>query len=265
LRITVKLGGSILEDSAIRGSILQQVAELCRDGGEVILVHGGGKSLSRRLKQIGLPSRFIDGLRVTDRETLRAALMVLAGEVNKSLVLELAGFGVSPFGLCGADGLAVRCIPAADLPEYPAGLGFVGKPTAADRRVFDLLLAARMVPVVASIAVGEDFQAYNVNADQMASVCAWGTGSEALVYLTDVPGVMGANGAVIPRMGEDEIQKLRADGTIAGGMLPKTASCLEALGQGIKSVYILPGASPGILRKFRDGTLTEGTIIHGTA
>jgi acetylglutamate kinase len=265
LRITLKLGGSILEDSGIRGALLQQVAELHRNGIQVILVHGGGKNLSRCLEQIGLTSHFVDGLRVTDPETMRVALMVLAGEVNKSLVLELAACGVIPFGMCGADALAVRCTPAEDLPGYPEGLGFVGKPTVIERRVFDLLLAARLVPVIASIAVGDNFQAYNVNADQMASACAWGTASEALVYLTDVPGVMAAGGTVIPRMGRDEIQKLRADGTIAGGMMPKTASCLEALAHGIGSVYILPGASPDILRKFRDGTLKEGTIIHGTA
>ncbi len=175
MRLTVKLGGSILEDDGIRGSILRQVARLCAGGSEVILVHGGGKRLSRRLAQLNLPSHFIDGLRVTDEATLRAALMVLAGEVNKSLVLELTRCGINAIGLCGADAQAVRCARASDLPGYPSGLGYVGKPISANRRVFDLFLGAGLVPVVASIAVGEDFQAYNVNADQMAAVCAWGT------------------------------------------------------------------------------------------
>jgi acetylglutamate kinase len=265
VRITVKLGGSILEDAAVRASILRQVAELCQTGAEVILVHGGGKTLSRRLTQLGLPSQFIDGLRVTDGETLRAALMVLAGEVNKSLVLELAGRGVKALGICGADGLAVRCARASDLSGYPSGLGFVGKPTAVNRRLFDMMLEAGLLPVVASIAAGEDFQAYNVNADQMASVCAWGTGCDALIYLTDVGGVLDANGVVLPRIGRDEIEGLRAAGVIAGGMLPKTDSCLEALARGVRSVYILPGTAPDVMRKYIDGTLTEGTMIHEAA
>ncbi len=265
MRIALKLGGSILENAEIRASLLRQIAGLRAGGFEIILIHGGGKSLSRRLDQLGLPSRFIDGLRVTDEATLRAALMVLAGEVNKSLVLELAGCGVIAMGLCGADGLAVRCARAADLPGYPRELGYVGKPISVNRQVFDLFLNAGLVPVVASIAVGEDFQAYNVNADQMASVCAWGAGCEALVYLTDVAGVLNADGAVLPRIGSADIQRLRRAGVIAGGMLPKTESCLEALYRGVSSVYILPGSAPDILRKFVDGTLTEGTIIHAAA
>jgi acetylglutamate kinase len=265
VRITVKLGGSILEDAAVRASILRQVAELCQTGAEVILVHGGGKSLSRRLTQLGLPSQFIDGLRVTDGETLRAALMVLAGEVNKLLVLELAGCGVKAFGMCGADGLAVRCARASDLPGYPSGLGFVGKPAAANRGLFDMMLEAGLLPVVASIAAGEDFQAYNVNADQMASVCAWGTGCDALIYLTDVGGVLDAKGVVLPRIRRADIEGLRAAGVIAGGMLPKTDSCLEALARGVRSVYILPGTAPDVMRKYVDGTLTEGTMIHAAA
>ncbi len=265
MRMAIKLGGSILENAEIRASLIRQVAAIRKGGAEIILVHGGGKSLSRRLGELGILSRFVDGLRVTDEPTLRAALMVLAGEVNKSLVLELAGVGIAAIGLCGVDGLAVRCARASDLPGYPAGLGYVGKPTGANRRIFDLLLAAGMMPVVASIAAGEDFQAYNVNADQMASVCAWGTGCQALVYLTDVGGVLDAGGAVLPDVCGSNIRQLRAAGVIVGGMLPKTESCLEALANGVPSVYILPGGSPGVLGRLLDGTLTEGTTIHAAA
>ncbi len=265
MRTAIKLGGSILENAGIRASLLGQVADLQAQGAEIILIHGGGKALSRRLEQLGIPSRFVEGLRVTDEATLHAALMVLAGEVNKSLVLELAGLGVQAMGLCGADALAVRCTRASDLPGYPAGLGFVGKPTGANRRVFDLLIADGIMPVVASIAAGEDFQAYNVNADQMASVCAWGAGCGALVYLTDVGGVLDASGKVLRRVGGPDIQRLRAEGVIAGGMLPKTESCLEALARGVTSVYILPGGAPDVLRKFFSGKITEGTIIDAAA
>ncbi len=263
--MAIKFGGSLLENAETRARLLGQVATLSASGTEIILVHGGGKSLTRRLKELGLESRFAEGLRVTDEATLRVAVMVLAGEVNKALVLELAGRGVRAMGLCGADGLAVRCARASDLPGYPAGLGFVGRPVGAERRVFDLLLGAGLMPVVASIAAGEDFHAYNVNADEMASTCAWGAGCEALVYLTDVAGVLDADGAVVRSLGDADIRRLRAGGVIAGGMLPKTESCLEALRHGVRTVQIVPGNAPDVLTRFSRGTLTEGTTIHAAA
>ncbi len=197
MRFTVKLGGSILEDADIRRALLAQVAELERDGHEVILVHGGGKSLNRRLGELQISSRFVDGLRVTDAETLAVAVMVLAGEVNKTLVAEMQALGSTAIGICGADGAAVRCRPLAGSPGYPDELGFVGQPISVNRSLFKLLLGGGLVPVVSSIAYGDDGQLYNVNADQMASVCAWGTGCESLVYLTDVPGVQDDAGEVI--------------------------------------------------------------------
>ena len=265
MRIAIKLGGSVLEIAHTRAALIRQIAEVRAGGADVILIHGGGKGLNRRLGQLGISSRFLDGLRVTDEATLSTALMVLAGEVNKSLVLELASSGVRPFGFCGADGLSVRCVKASEVPGFPAGLGFVGKPVSAERQVFDLLLGAGLTPVVASIAVGDDHHAYNVNADQMASVCAWSTGCETLIYLTDVAGVMDAGGTVLPRLDQTAIRRLRGDGVIAGGMLPKTEACLEALARGVSSVYILPGSAPDILRKFLSGSLTEGTKIDAAA
>jgi acetylglutamate kinase len=263
LRLTVKLGGSILEDSAIRHDILAQVAGLRREGHDVILVHGGGKSLSSRLSQLGLPSRFVDGLRVTDKETLAVAVMVLAGEVNKRLVAELGGFGVKTLGLCGADAASVRCVSLSEGPDSIDGLGFVGKPTGIDSGFFALLLGAQLIPVVSSIALGSGGQLYNVNADQMALVCAWGTKCESLVYLTDVAGVKGSDGSVLAEVGRKEVVRLRETGVLSGGMLPKTQSCLDALENGVKSVYILPGSSPNVLERFVSGKLTEGTYIHG--
>jgi acetylglutamate kinase len=263
LKLTVKLGGSILEESAIRQSILAQVAGLRRQEHDVILVHGGGKSLNRRLSQLGLPSRFMEGLRVTDKETLAVAVMVLAGEVNKKLVSELGSIGVQALGLCGADAEAVRCISMSERPESEVGLGFVGRPTGINREFFDLILGARIIPVVASIALGPDAQLYNINADEMASICARGAQCEALVYLTDVEGVKGSDGAVLPRLGRKDVEVLRKTGALSGGMLPKTRSCIEALDGGVRSVYILPGSSPNILVKFISGNLTEGTCIHG--
>jgi len=263
LRITVKLGGSILEDAEIRMRILTQVSTAASRGHEVILVHGGGKSLSRRLSQMQMTSQFIEGLRVTDSETLQVAVMVLAGEVNKRIVAELSALGTSAVGICGADGGAVRCVQLSSISGQPAGIGFVGKPVDANRPFFDLLLGAGLLPVVSSIALGPDSRLYNVNADQMASACASGTASESLVYLTDVPGVRDARGSVLKTIGPNEIESMRSKGILSGGMLPKTSSCLEALGAGVASVHILPGAVPDILTRFLDGNIPEGTRIHG--
>ena len=263
MRLTIKLGGSILEDQEIRRGILLQVAELFGAGHEIILVHGGGKSLSRRLAQLGLQSEFVGGLRVTDAPVLVAAVMVLAGEVNKKLVAELDSLGQKAVGICGADAAAVRCAPLSDLPGCPKNLGFVGRPLQIERQFFELLLHQGLLPVVASLALGPASQIYNVNADQMAAICAWGTASQALLFLTDVPGVRDHNGTVMPRIDQNQIQDLRAQGILSGGMVPKTASCLEALEHGVQSVYILPGAARQVLRDFVSGGISEGTCIYG--
>ena len=264
MRITIKLGGSILEDAGIRGSLLRQISALAAKGYEIILVHGGGKSLNRRLSQLQMPSNFIEGLRVTDAETLGVAVMVLAGEVNKGIVAEMNRLGSQAFGICGADAAAVRCVPVSGTPGYPSGIGFVGKPVGVNEKFFDLVLEAGLIPVVSSIGLGDDAQLYNINADQMAAACALGTLCNSLVYLTDVPGVKDINGVVLGRLGRSEILNMRTQGILSGGMLPKTSSCLEALDAGVKSVFILPGSSPDILIKYADGSLTEGTKIYGT-
>ena len=263
MRITVKLGGSILEDTDVRMHLLAQISSVAAQGHEVILVHGGGKSLSRRLSQMQMTSRFVDGLRVTDAETLGVAVMVLAGEVNKGIVAEMSQMGTRALGICGADAAAVRCVRLSDLPGYPAGIGFVGKPVDVNLAFFNLILGSGMVPVVSSIALGPDSRLYNINADQMAAACASGTHCTSLIYLTDVPGVRDENGSVLSRIGKSEILSMRSRGILSGGMLPKTSSCLEALAAGVASVHILPGSAPDIITRFTDGTLTEGTKIHG--
>ena len=263
MRITIKLGGSILEDTGIRTHLLAQISRIAIQGHEIILVHGGGKSLNRRLSQMQLQSRFVEGLRVTDAETLQVAVMVLAGEVNKRIVAELCHLGTKALGICGADAGAVRCVRLSDLPGNPQEIGFVGKPTDVNLPFFGMVLESGMVPVVSSIALGPDSQLYNVNADQMAAACASGTHCDSLIYLTDVPGVRDGNGNILANLGKPEILSMRSQGILSGGMLPKTSSCLEAIESGVPSVLILPGASQDILAKFMDGTLTEGTKIHG--
>jgi len=154
-------------------------------------------------------------------------------------------------------------VNVSTLPGYPSGIGFVGKPVKVNRSIFEMILKTGLVPVVSSIALDQDAQLYNVNADQMAAACAWGALCDALVYLTDVPGVRDESGEVLGRMDKADILSLRSHGIISGGMLPKTSSCLEAIDLGVGSVHIVPGADPDILIKFAQGTLTEGTKIHG--
>ena len=138
-----------------------------------------------------------------------------------------------------------------------------GKPSEVNRSFFDGAFDTGWIPVVSSIALGPDGQLYNVNADQMASACASGAGCASLVYLTDVEGVKDENGSVLGDLKESDITDLRSRGIIKGGMLPKTSSCLEALAAGVRDALILPGSEPGILMKFINGKLTEGTHIHG--
>jgi acetylglutamate kinase len=156
MRITVKLGGSILEDSGIRMHILEQIASISSHGHEIILVHGGGKSMNRRLSQLQMTSDFIDGLRVTDAETLGVAVMVLAGEVNKKIVAELSRLGSPALGICGADAESVQCERLSGTPGYPEGIGFVGKPSKVNLSFFDMIIGTGLVPVVSSIAMGRD-------------------------------------------------------------------------------------------------------------
>ncbi len=263
MRITIKLGGSILEDAAVRSHILEQIARIASQGHEILLVHGGGKCLNRRLAQMQMQSCFVEGLRVTDAETLQVAVMVLAGEVNKRLVAEMSLLGIQALGICGADAGSVRCVRLSDLPGNPQGIGFVGKPTEVNVSFFGMILTSGIIPVVSSIALGPDSQLYNVNADQMAAACASGTHCDFLIYLTDVPGIRDGDGNVVADLGAPEIARMRAEGILSGGMLPKTSSCLEALEAGVGSVHILPGAGRNVLTNFFDGTRTEGTKIHG--
>ena len=262
-RVAVKLGGSVLEDEPTRARIVREVATAVIGGTEVLIVHGGGKRLSRRLAALGIESRFVAGLRVTDEATMDVALMVLAGEVNKNLVVALGASKVEAIGICGADASCVRCERLRGPVGADGELGFVGQPTAVDRGFFERMFETGLTPVVASIALGSDQHLYNVNADQMAAACASGAGCDALIYLTDVAGVMDARGEVIASLDAQAIDRLRREGVVKGGMLPKTASCLEALRNGVGSVYILPGKLPGALATALEGGEIEGTCIHG--
>jgi acetylglutamate kinase len=256
LRIVVKIGGALLDNPAHVERCAAAVVELARDH-RLAVVHGGGAALTRLLQRVGKTSEFVGGLRVTDAETRDFALMVLAGGVNKKLVAELGRQGQAAVGMCGGDGLSFR----ARKKQNGADLGFVGEIAAVNAAWLDAIWTAGAVPVIASLALGEDGEYYNVNADQMASACAVACGAERLVFLTDVSGVWDERRCVIPQLAASRISELRRDGVVAGGMLPKLEACERALDGGVNSVHILPGADAEALRQLAALQIGAGTEI----
>ncbi len=257
MRLVVKLGGATLEDARLLHGCARAIVELARSGNQVAVVHGGGVALTRTLGQLGKQSEFVAGLRITDRETRDAALMVLAGRVNKSLVAALGRQGQVAVGLSGGDGLVFRARKKRTVPD----LGFVGEIVASDTRWLHAIWQMHAVPVISSLALGFDGEYYNVNADEMASACAVAARADALVFLTDVPGVRGANGEVMRWLTVDQIAPLTRDSVISGGMLPKLSACREALLHGVKRVRILPADAAAALPDLLTMRVTDGTEV----
>jgi acetylglutamate kinase len=257
VRFVVKLGGASLEDKQLRERCARAIFELARDGNQVAVVHGGGVQLTKTLAAMGKKSEFISGLRVTDAETRDAALMVLAGRVNKSLVAELGAHGQAAIGLSGGDGHVFRARKKKTNPD----LGFVGEIAATDPRWLEAIWAMGAVPVISSIALGFDGEYYNINADEMASACAVSTKADALVFLTDVPGVKGADGTVMRWLTLRQIPELEKQGVVSGGMLPKLNACREALTRGVKRVRILPAEVANLLPDLCTTRVNDGTEV----
>jgi acetylglutamate kinase len=257
MKYVVKLGGAALENPEIFLACARAVADLVKDGHQVALVHGGGVQLTRTLKQLGKQSEFIAGLRVTDAETRDAALMVLGGRVNKSLVAALGSLGQAAMGLSGGDGLIFRARKKRTVPD----LGFVGEIVASDPRWLEAIWKMNAVPVISSIALGFDGEYYNVNADEMAAACAAACRADALVFLTDVPGVRGADGTIMRWLTVDQIPVLSQTEVISGGMLPKLGACREALLNGVKRVRILPAEAAHVLPDLCSARVTHGTEV----
>jgi acetylglutamate kinase len=209
------------------------------------------------LKALGKKSEFINGLRVTDAETRDVALMVLAGKVNKSLVAGFGALGIPAVGLSGGDGLIFRARKKRTAPD----LGYVGEIASSDPRLLDAIWQLNGVPVLSSMALGFDGEYYNVNADEMAAACAVACRADALVFLTDVPGVKGADGEVMRWLSIDQIAEMAKNAIISGGMLPKLGACREALLNGVKRVRILPAGAAGSLPDLCSSRVTFGTEV----
>lgn len=257
MKFIVKLGGATLEDAVLLRACTRAIADLQRDQHQVAVVHGGGVQLTRTLMQLGKQSEFVGGLRVTDAETRDTALMVLGGRVNKVLVASMAAQGIAAMGLSGGDGMVFRARKKRTAPD----LGFVGEIAATDPRWLDAIWKMGGVPVISSIALGFDGEYYNVNADEMAAACAVACHADALVFLTDVPGVRGADGTVMRWLSTLQIAALIEDAVITGGMLPKLHACREALAQGVKRVRILPAERASLLPELCSARIPDGTEV----
>jgi acetylglutamate kinase len=256
VKLVVKIGGAALDNKQLVNKFAKTIPSLCRDGHKLVIVHGGGAALSRTLKQLGCETSFVNGLRVTDERTRDVAMMVLAGQLNKQLVAAIGAAGQPAIGICGGD---LRIFRAAK--KRQPDLGYVGEIVSVDSQWIERLWAAGVVPVFSSLALGSDGEYYNVNADAMASGCAIACAANALVYLTDVLGVKGADGAVLRWLEVGSNHGMVADATVTGGMLPKLEAFTKALKMGVTRVRILPAAQSEVLPGFFTHPIAFGTEV----
>ncbi|HWW64651.1 MAG TPA: acetylglutamate kinase [Sphingomonadaceae bacterium] len=247
----VKYGGHAMGDPELARDFAEDVALMKAVGINPVVVHGGGPQIGSMLKLLGVESRFVDGLRVTDAETARIAEMVLSGSINKEIVSWIGQAGGRAVGLSGKDAgfvIAEKVHRTARDPESNIesviDLGFVGQPAEVDRRVIDTLSRAGLIPVVAPIGVGQDGQTYNINADTMAGALAMALGAARLFLLTDVAGVLDKEKRLLTDLTPAQIEGLRADGTISGGMIPKLETCVHAVEGGVDAAVVLDGRVP---------------------
>jgi acetylglutamate kinase len=234
LKVLLKLGGTLLDSVESRKRLASEIAAL-RDI-QLVVVHGGGKQMTRFLSERGVDSRFVGGLRVSTPEVIDAVLKVLAGTVNHELVASLVAAGTKAVGLSGIDA------SLTEAEQMHADLGAVGRPVRSDAALLDLLTSNGYLPVVACVAGDKQGAIFNVNADQMAVACASGYKADLLIFLTDVDGVKGADGSIVPKLTPADCEKLIADGVATGGMQAKLNAATDALKNGIGQVIIAPGS-----------------------
>ena len=245
MKTLVKVGGALLDSPDSRHRIARELTDFASHGQSVVVVHGGGKQMTRYLAERGIESRFVGGLRVTTPEVIDAVLKVFAGTVNHELVASLVAAGSKPVGLSGIDSALLEAVPLGG--EY----GAVGKPVKANTELLQLLCDAGYLPVVACIGGDREGNIYNVNADQMAVACAAGFGVSSLYFLTDVDGVRDAGGSVANQLTIRQIDELIQSGVATGGMQAKLEAARLALESGVHEVIIASGGRPGALEALR--------------
>ena len=244
----VKYGGHAMGDEQAARDFAEDIVLLKAVGINPVVVHGGGPQIGAMLDKLGVESTFVDGLRVTDAETAKIAEMVLSGAINKQLVGWLTNAGGKALGISGKDGQLVTATKAERTTRDPDSniekaveLGFVGEPSKVDTGVIDTAVQSGLIPVIAPIAAGEDGATYNINADTMAGAIASALGAARLFLLTDVAGVLDKQGALISDLDPAKIDALKADGTIAGGMIPKLETCVNTVEAGCEAAVVLDG------------------------
>ena len=244
----VKYGGHAMGDPEAARDFAEDIVLLKAVGINPVVVHGGGPQIGQMLARLGVESTFVDGLRVTDEATAKVAEMVLSGAINKELVGWIAGAGGKAIGISGKDGGLVTARKVSRTTRDPdsnieqvVDLGFVGEPAHVDTTVIDTMVAAGMIPVIAPIAPGADGATYNINADTMAGAIAAALGAARLFLLTDVAGVLDGEGKLLTDLTPADIKRLREDGVIRGGMVPKLETCIDAVSAGCEAAVVLDG------------------------
>ena len=243
--IVVKYGGNAMTDENLKHCFARDVVLLKLVGMNPVVVHGGGPQIDDLLKRVGKQGQFIQGMRVTDRETMEVVEMVLGGQVNKEIVALINHHGGKAVGLTGKDGSFIRArkllMPNRDNPADLIDIGQVGDITSIDPSLISFLDTGDFIPVIAPIGVGEDGESYNINADVVAGKLAEILRAEKLVLLTNTPGVLDKDGNLLTGLTPKQIDDLVADGTLSGGMLPKIGSALDAARSGVRNVHIIDG------------------------
>ncbi len=269
----IKYGGHAMGDETVRARFARDVVLLKQVGINPVVVHGGGPQIGAMLERLRIQSEFVDGLRVTNKETAEVVEMVLSGQINKQLVTAIAHAGGRAVGLSGKDAnlfLAerikgkIRKDPDSNI-EKALDYGYVGTPTKVDPMVLDLFASSDVIPVIAPVGVSAEGETFNINADTVAGALAAATKASRLHVLTDVAGVNGSDGNLLPVLGASEARKLIDDGVITGGMIPKVEMCLDAVAAGVEAATILDGtlAHALLVEVFTESG--DGTMIHKNA
>ena len=248
--ITIKYGGAAMGENNLSLSFAKDIALLKQVGINPVVVHGGGPRIKIMLDRLKVKSSFVDGLRITDKETMKIVEMVLSGSINKEIVMEINKEGGRAIGLSGKDALLVETIKLEKKEsnsevEKVLDLGFVGYPNKINNDVLKWLLDSDFIPVLSPIGYDrQSYETYNINADTMAGSVASSVLSERLILLTDVKGVLDKSGNLLTQISIKDVQKLINNGTITGGMIPKVKTCVEAVKSGVKASVILDGRLP---------------------
>jgi acetylglutamate kinase len=267
--VVVKYGGHAMGQEHTARDFARDVVLLEQTAINPVVVHGGGPQIAAMLKQLGIKSEFIDGLRITDAKTVEIVEMVLAGSINKQIVGYINAAGGKAIGLCGKDGNMVQARkvtrtvvdPDSNI-EKVVDLGFVGEPEKVDTTILEQVIGRELIPVLAPVATSANGGTFNVNADTFAGASAGALKAKRLLLLTDVPGVLDKSKTLIEDLSVANARKLIADGTISGGMIPKVETCIYALDQGVEGVVIMDGKIPHavLLELLTDHGV--GTLMH---